>query len=182
MASIPVLPLLLVFLLPVHANAQRNQSNSNIILLGFSLSPNANRTSWLSPSGLFAFGFYPQVDGFAIGIWLVNQTEKTIIWTANQDDPPVSSNATLNLTIDGLLLITEQGRELSIIDVDQEDRPATSAAMLDSGNFVLYGNDSNVIWESFDFPTDTILGGQNLSSKELVSSVYIKSLKWTFLT
>ncbi|XP_050246838.1 G-type lectin S-receptor-like serine/threonine-protein kinase LECRK1 [Quercus robur] len=172
MASIPVLPLLLVFLLPVHANAQRNQSKSNIILLGSSLSPNANRTSWLSPSGLFAFGFYPQDDGFAIGIWLVNQTEKTIIWTANRDDPPVSSNATLNLTIDGkLLLITEQGRELSIIDVDQEDRPATSAAMLDSGNFVLYRNDSYVIWDSFDFPTDTILGGQNLSSgNNLVSS------------
>ena len=172
MASIPVLPLLLVFLLPVHANAQRNQSNSNIILLGSSLSPNANRTSWLSPSGLFAFGFYPQDDGFAIGIWLVNQAEKTIIWTANRDDPPVSSNATLNLTTDGkLLLITEQGRELSIIDVDQEDRPATSAAMLDSGNFVLYRNDSYVIWDSFDFPTDTILGGQNLSSgNNLVSS------------
>ena len=181
MASIPVLPLLLLFLLPVHANAQQNLSN--LIHLGSSLSPNANHTCWLSPSGLFAFGFYPQDDGFAIGIWLVNQTEKTIIWTANRDDPPVSSNATLNLTIDGkLLLITEQGRELSIIDVDQEDRPATSAAMLDSGNFVLYGNDSNVIWESFDFPTDTILGGQNLSSKELVSSVYIKSLKWTFFT
>ncbi|XP_050246840.1 G-type lectin S-receptor-like serine/threonine-protein kinase LECRK1 [Quercus robur] len=173
MASIPVLPLLLLFLLPVHANAQQNQSN--LVLLGSSLSPNANRTSWLSPSGLFAFGFYPQDDGFAIGIWLVNQTEKTIIWTANRDDPPVSSNATLNLTIDGkLLLITEQGRELSIIDVDQEDRPATSAAMLDSGNFVLYRNDSYVIWDSFDFPTDTILGGQNLSSGSyLVSSVSI---------
>ena len=175
MASIPVLPLLLVFLLPVHANAQRNQSNSNIILLGSSLSPNANRTSWLSPSGLFAFGFYPQDDGFVIGIWLVNQTEKTIIWTANRDDPPVYSNATLNLTIDGkLLLITEQGRELSIIDVDQEDRPATSAAMLDSGNFVLYNHSNVIIWDSFDFLTDTIIGGQNISSGyNLVSSVSI---------
>ncbi|KAF3956244.1 hypothetical protein CMV_018609 [Castanea mollissima] len=175
MASIPVLPLLLVFLLPVHANAQRNQSNSNIILLGSSLSPNANCTSWLSPSGLFAFGFYPQDDGFAIGIWLVNQTEKTIIWTANRDDPPVSSSATLNLTIDGkLLLITEQGRELSIIDVDQDDRPATSAAMLDAGNFVLYNHSNVIIWDSFDFPTDTIIGGQNISGgMNLVSSVSI---------
>ncbi|KAM3696351.1 hypothetical protein ACJW31_06G032300 [Castanea mollissima] len=174
MASIPVLPLLLLFLLPVYANAQQNQSN--LILLGSSLSPNANRTSWLSPSGLFAFGFYPQDDGFAIGIWLVNQTEKTIIWTANRDDPPVSSNATLNFTIDGkLLLRTEQGRELSIIDVNQDDRPATSAAMLDSGNFVLYKNHSNVIfWDSFDFPTDTIIGGQNIySGNSLVSSVSI---------
>jgi hypothetical protein len=34
--------------------------------------------------------------------------------------------------------------------------------MLDSGNFVLYNNSNSVIWESFDHPTDTILGGQNL--------------------
>ena len=165
MASVPVLSLLLVLLVPVHANAQRNQSN--VIHLGSSLSPNENRTRWVSPSGLFAFGFYPQNDGFAIGIWLVNQTEKTVIWTANRDDPPVSSNATLELTIDGeLLLRTEQGRELSI-----SDDAASSAAMLNSGNFVLYDNDSNVIWDSFDFPTDTILGGQSLSSEDLVSSV-----------
>ncbi|KAF3948951.1 hypothetical protein CMV_025114 [Castanea mollissima] len=170
MASVPVLSLLLVLLVPVHANAQQNQSN--VIHLGSSLSPNANRTCWVSPSGLFAFGFYPQNDGFAIGIWLLNQTEKTVIWTANRDNPPVSSNATLELTIDGeLLLRTEQGIELSISDVDDA---ASSAAMLDSGNFVLYGNDSNVIWDSFDFPTDTILGGQNLSGgHNLVSSVSI---------
>ncbi|KAI4353157.1 hypothetical protein L6164_002127 [Bauhinia variegata] len=43
--------------------------------------------------------------------------------------------------------------------------------MLDSGNFVLYGKDFNVIWESFDSPTDTILGGQNLSvGAQLISS------------
>uniref|UniRef100_A0A7N2MJR6 Bulb-type lectin domain-containing protein n=1 Tax=Quercus lobata TaxID=97700 RepID=A0A7N2MJR6_QUELO len=174
MASIPVLPLLLVFLLPVHANTQRNQSNSDIILLGSSLSPNANRTSWLSPSGLFAFGFFPQDDWFAIGIWLVNQSEKTITWTANRDDPPVSSNATLDLTIDGkLLLRTGKGSEKSVANVSD---PATSAAMLDSGNFVLYGKQSHVIWDSFDVPTDTILGGQNLSSgNNLVSSVSISN-------
>ena len=172
MASIPVLLLLLVFLLPPHASPQSNESNSNMILLGSSLRPNENHTSWRSPSGFFAFVFYPQENGFAIGIWLVNQTEKTIIWTANRDDPPVSSNATLDLTIVGkLLLRTEKGREKSIANVSE---PATSAAMLDSGNFVLYGNDSHTIWESFDFPTDTILGGQSLfDGDELVSSVSI---------
>ena len=168
MTSIPVLLLLLVFSLFISSSAQRNQSN--VINLGSSLSPNENRTSWPSPSELFAFGFYPQGDGFAIGIWLANQTEKTIIWTANRDDPPVSSNASLHLTIEGkLLLRTEKGRDKSISDVPN---PAASAAMLDSGNFVLYHNDSYVIWNSFDFPTDTILGGQNLSTTHsLVSSV-----------
>uniref|UniRef100_A0A2N9H4Q6 Bulb-type lectin domain-containing protein n=1 Tax=Fagus sylvatica TaxID=28930 RepID=A0A2N9H4Q6_FAGSY len=46
--------------------------------------------------------------------------------------------------------------------------------MRDSGNFVLYDyhNDSYVIWNSFDFPTDTISSGQNLSIMDrLVSSV-----------
>ena len=75
MASIPVLSLLLVFLVPVHANAKGNQSS--VIHLGSYLAPNANRTCWVSPSGLFAFCFYPQDDGFAIGIWLVNQTVKS---------------------------------------------------------------------------------------------------------
>jgi hypothetical protein len=162
-ASIPVLLLLLVFLLPDYANARRN--HTKVISLGSSLSPNVNRTSWLSPSGHFAFGFYPRGDGFAIGIWLINQNEKTVTWTANRDDPPVSSNATLDLTRDGLLL---RAGPYNISDEPSE--PADSAAMLDSGNFVLYDNNSAVIWQTFDSPTDTILGGQDLSN-ELVSSV-----------
>ncbi|PIN21619.1 Serine/threonine protein kinase [Handroanthus impetiginosus] len=44
--------------------------------------------------------------------------------------------------------------------------------MQDSGNFVLYDKESNVIWESFDHPTDTILGGQRLTvNMMLISSV-----------
>ncbi|XP_062147776.1 G-type lectin S-receptor-like serine/threonine-protein kinase LECRK1 [Alnus glutinosa] len=155
MASIPVLLLLLVFLLPDYANAQRNQTKE--ICLGSSLSPNENRTSWLSASGYFAFGFYPRGDGFAIGIWLINQNEKTVTWTANRDYPPVSSNATLDLTRDGLLL---RAGPYNISDDLSE--PAVSAAMLDSGNFVLYNYNSDVIWQTYDFPTDTILGGQTI--------------------
>uniref|UniRef100_A0A7N2LZD7 Bulb-type lectin domain-containing protein n=2 Tax=Quercus lobata TaxID=97700 RepID=A0A7N2LZD7_QUELO len=165
-----VLLLLLVFSLSIDSSARQN--HSNVINLGSSLSPSANHTSCLSPSGLFAFGFYQQGDGFLIGIWLIHQTEKTIIWTANRDDPPVSSNASLDLTRDGkLLLKIEKGIE-KLIPQMLDPAPLVSAAMLDSGNFVLYGNDFSVIWESFDFPTDTILGGQNLSSGyKLVSSV-----------
>jgi hypothetical protein len=115
MASIPVLLLVLVFLLSVdYANAQTNHSNN--ISLGSSLSPKANRTSWLSPSRHFAFGFYPHGDGFAIGIWLINQNEKTVTWTANRDDPLVFSNATLELTRDGLQLRIGAVKESTYID------------------------------------------------------------------
>jgi hypothetical protein len=168
MASIPVLLLVLVFLLSVdYANAQTNHSNNNISL-GSSLSPKANRTSWLSPSRHFAFGFYPHGDGFAIGIWLINQTEKTVTWTFNRDDPPVFSNATLELTRDGLQLRIGAIKGSTYI----AGKSTASAAMLDSGNFVLYNNRFVVLWQTFEEPTDTILGGQNLSNgNRMVSSV-----------
>ena len=161
MGSISVLFLLSMFLLAVDVKAL----NHSKIPLGSWLSPIANRTSWVSPSGLFAFGFYPQDKGFAIGIWLRNQPNNTLVWTADTDIQPVSSKATLNLTSDGkkLLLRTEHGEETSIADFSDYSISADSASMHDSGNFVLYNNSSTVMWESFNMPTDTILGGQNFS-------------------
>uniref|UniRef100_A0A2N9FBJ0 Receptor-like serine/threonine-protein kinase n=1 Tax=Fagus sylvatica TaxID=28930 RepID=A0A2N9FBJ0_FAGSY len=171
--SISVLFLLSMFLLAVDVKGKAQRNHSNVIPLGSLLSPIANRTSWPSPSGLFAFGFYPQGNGFAIGIWLVNQPENIIVWTANRDIrpvPPVSSKATLNLTSDhGPLLRTEQGEVNYTAYLSNADT-VDSASMLDSGNFVLYNNSYSVIWESFGQPTDTILGGQNLHYN-LVSSV-----------
>uniref|UniRef100_A0A7N2LZQ8 Receptor-like serine/threonine-protein kinase n=1 Tax=Quercus lobata TaxID=97700 RepID=A0A7N2LZQ8_QUELO len=155
MESINVLFLLSTFLLAVDVIAQPNNSINVMIPLGSSLSPSANR-SWLSPSGHFAFGFYPQGNGFAIGIWLVDQPQNTTVWTAFRNNSPVTSKATLDLTRDGKLLFRrEEGEENPVADVS---RLAASASMLDSGNFVLYDNSSNVIWESFEYPTDTILG------------------------
>ncbi|PON72506.1 S-receptor-like serine/threonine-protein kinase [Parasponia andersonii] len=171
MAFVGVLLQLSIYLLSITVNAQINQSN--MISLGSSLSPRANSTPWRSPSGLFAFGFYPQGDSFAVGILMLNQPETTVVWTPNRDDPPVSSKATLELTRKGeLLLRSEQGKSKSIASISN---PASSAAMLDSGNFVLYDDDSRIIWESFDFPTDTILGGQNLTSGNYLVSSLSKS-------
>ncbi|XP_022750968.1 G-type lectin S-receptor-like serine/threonine-protein kinase LECRK1 [Durio zibethinus] len=159
---------LLLLLLCLHVRADQNQQ-SNLIKLGSSLSPRTDPSSWASPSGHFAFGFYPQGNGFAVGIWIVGLPKNTTVWTANRDDPPVSSNATLNFTRDGVLVLrTEDGRERPIADLEDT---ADSASMLDTGNFVLYNN-SDVIWESFDHPTNTLLGGQNLTQRDsLISAV-----------
>ncbi|KAG6768582.1 hypothetical protein POTOM_027504 [Populus tomentosa] len=167
MALESCLLLLILFLLFVETRTQPNQCGE--IHLDSQLSPTSNLLSWLSPSGHFAFGFYPQGNGFAIGIWLIGQPDNTVVWTANRDDPPDSSDATIQFSEEGkLLLRTGQGRyEKLIANVSVSD----SASMLDSGNFVLYSSCS-IIWQSFDFPTDTILGGQSLTwSQELVSSV-----------
>ncbi|KAL6346024.1 hypothetical protein AAG906_025304 [Vitis piasezkii] len=105
--------------------------------------------SWVSPSGHFAFGFYPQDTGFAVGVWLVGQSGNTVVWTANRDDPPVSFNTTLEFTRNGkLLLRTGPGEEITIADVAES---AASASI-------------------FQYPTDTLLGGQNLSTGDILSS------------
>lgn len=97
-----------------------------------------------------------------------------ITWTAFRDDPPVPLNATLELTGNGKLLLRTYyanngaGEEKLVANIE---RSASNARMFDSGNLVLYNEHSDVIWESFKFPTDTILGGQNLSEGgELISS------------
>ncbi|XP_077222744.1 G-type lectin S-receptor-like serine/threonine-protein kinase LECRK2 [Tasmannia lanceolata] len=139
--------------------AEPKQTN---ITLNTSLFPTREPTSWHSPSGLFAFGFYKEGNGFAVGTWLEADPNKKVVWTANRDDPPLSNNATLLLTQDGwLLLRTPYGPDKNITNAAES---ASSASLLDSGNFVLYGSNSSSIWESFGHPTDTILAGQRLLS------------------
>lgn len=92
------------------------------------------------------------------------------MWTARRDDAPVPSNATLLFTSDGgVVLRSAQGGETSIVSASQ---PASLASMSDSGNFVLYNSDREIIWQSFDHPTDTLLPTQQLrAGAELVSPV-----------
>ncbi|XVE53021.1 hypothetical protein DITRI_Ditri02bG0171300 [Diplodiscus trichospermus] len=145
--------------------AQPRNSNIN---LGSSLTP-TDKSAWLSPSRLYAFGFYEQAKGYAVGIFLAGVPRRTVVWTANRDDPPVPSTASLLLTADGRLIIrSPQGRDKSVIDSSE----IAKASMLDTGNFVLYNSDQKIIWQSFEHPTTTILQGQRLSAgTELFSSV-----------
>ena len=73
-----------------------------------------------------------------VGIWLVGIDDNTVVWTANRDNPLVTSNATtLDLTESSKLLLTtnEEGEEKIISATMSES--ASYACMFDSGNFVL---------------------------------------------
>lgn len=166
--SFLLMPLLSFFLfISIFLQAKAQQTNS-IIRPGLSLTP-TSKSMWLSPSGLYAFGFYQQSDGFAIGVFLAGLSQKTVVWTANRNDALVSPDATLQFNTDGQLVLqmNQNGGTKYIAG-----QSASAASMLDSGNFVLYDSNQSIVWQSFDYPTDTILAGQRLmAGKELVSSI-----------
>ncbi|XP_057449777.1 G-type lectin S-receptor-like serine/threonine-protein kinase LECRK3 [Lotus japonicus] len=138
------------------------------------VSANVTRTStlsttdndaWLSPSGEFAFGFR-QLNGttlFMVAIWYNKIPDKTIVWNAktHDDDSLVQapSGSQVQLTSGGLMLTSPQGES---IWTAQPNTPVSYATMLDSGNFVLVNQSSVFVWESFNFPTDTLLPNQSL--------------------
>jgi hypothetical protein len=154
----------------VGGRAQPNQSGC--ISLNTLLSP-TQRSSWPSNNSRFAFGFYQSqgTTGYAVGIWLAGKqktTVTTVVWTAIRDGQPIISDpsATLKLTKDGMLL---SGIGL----ITNATGSVSCAAMRNNGNFVLLGKGSNItVWQSFDHPTDTILGGQSLfAGGQLLSSL-----------
>ncbi|XP_010931011.2 G-type lectin S-receptor-like serine/threonine-protein kinase LECRK2 [Elaeis guineensis] len=159
-------PLVLLFLpSPAIVNAQK-QTN---VTPGMSISTTSGSMSWSSPSGRFAFGFYPKGQGFAIGVWLATTPNMTVVWTANRNDPPIS-NGSIRFSVGGSLLWSAPGGREEVIA--QLSEPATMGSMLDTGNFVLYNSSHGIVWSTFSIPTDTLLPGQSLPSQnQLYSSV-----------
>ncbi|KAG8383777.1 hypothetical protein BUALT_Bualt04G0049000 [Buddleja alternifolia] len=166
----------LLFLCALSTCAIGQQIRSSNISLGSTLTPNAN-LSWLSPSRIFAFGFFPQnntINGYSVGVFFAGFSERTVAWIANRDNNPVvSEDVNLVLTNDGRLILRQgqgqgQGRDIYVANPSE---PIAWGSMLDNGNFVLYNSDSRIIWQSFDHPTDTLLPGQRLApDQELYSS------------
>lgn len=147
--------------------AAAQQGNLNISV-GSSLTPHTN-SPWLSSSGIFAFGFYETPDGNAVCIFFASFKERTVVWTANSEDPIVPDNLVLLLTKDGLVL-QESDSQSVFSRIDNSSQPIAGASMLDNGNFVLCNSDGSVVWQSFDHPTDSFLPGQPLLSGEMLLS------------
>ncbi|KAH0459915.1 hypothetical protein IEQ34_010578 [Dendrobium chrysotoxum] len=131
---------------------------------------NREAAAWFSHSRLFAFGFYPVENEFAVGIWFV--PDNTVIWTADRDSELLPERSKLNFTEDGLQIPSSNGdRSIANISTTNSVKLA-SAYMKDCGNFVIQDVNNNIIWQTFDHPTDTLMAGQVLfAGNKTVSSV-----------
>ncbi|URE23142.1 G-type lectin S-receptor-like serine threonine-protein kinase [Musa troglodytarum] len=153
----PCVLLIMLLLFLGASNAQRYRNMSS----GSSLTPLGRNTSWLSPSGEFAFGFYPLPTNssvFLLAIWFVKISSKTIVWYANGDNP-VEAGSKVVLTTDGRFSLEDStGSEVWNAGITN----ASYAAMLDTGNFMLVDSQGSPRWQSFRAPSDTMLPSQVL--------------------
>ncbi|KAI3457035.1 hypothetical protein Pfo_013698 [Paulownia fortunei] len=124
----------------------------------------------VSSGGSFVLGFFSPGNStnWYVGIWYKNITVKTAVWVANRETPLKNSTA-------GVLKVIRPGRLVILNDTNNIIWSSNTsgvaqnpvAQLLDSGNLVLRDeNDDdqpeNYLWQSFDYPTDTLLVGMNL--------------------
>ncbi|XP_010060473.2 G-type lectin S-receptor-like serine/threonine-protein kinase At4g27290 isoform X4 [Eucalyptus grandis] len=100
-----------------------------------------------------------------LGIWYKLSPEK-IVWVANRNNPLTDSNGVLTFSGERNLVVLNRSK--SVIWSSNSSRVLRNpvAQLLDSGNLVVSDNTSSRSgewsWQSFDYPTDTLLAGMRL--------------------
>uniref|UniRef100_A0A2N9GI04 Bulb-type lectin domain-containing protein n=1 Tax=Fagus sylvatica TaxID=28930 RepID=A0A2N9GI04_FAGSY len=132
-----------------------------------------NSSSFLvSAKGTFALGFFRRIDSTSnesyVGISDMADPSMAFnlyVWFGNRGNPIVKHSGMLTLDNNGTLKIVLQGEDPIVIYTSPTIN--TVGTLLDTGNFVLKEVDLNgsmkrVLWQSFDYPVDTLLPGMRL--------------------
>ncbi|KAK9116146.1 hypothetical protein Sjap_015093 [Stephania japonica] len=127
-----------------------------------------NTQTLVSSGGDFELGFFAPglPNSFYVGIWYKKISIRTVVWVANRDRPAVTctSNSSCALTINSygnLVIVDANGASVNISSIAAGRR--TSAKLLDSSNLELRDSATGeLLWESFDYLTDTFLPGMKI--------------------
>ncbi|XP_058211365.1 receptor-like serine/threonine-protein kinase SD1-8 isoform X2 [Rhododendron vialii] len=148
----------LFFSFSVFANALRDT-----ILQGQSVT---TPTTITSSGNVFELGFITPGQGDSttsshLSIWYKRVSLRTVVWVANRDNPLTGSSKVLTIEADGNLAILDGRLSYKVSNISSSGN--TSATLLDSGNLVLIDRRSgNLLWQSFDYPSNTFLPGMKL--------------------
>ncbi|CAJ1978651.1 unnamed protein product [Sphenostylis stenocarpa] len=161
MAILPTTMLVITFILLAFS------SDSATIITQFQSLPYG--TTLVSEDGTFELGFFDpgSSSNRYLGIWFKKIPQKTFVWVANRDNPIKDNNSTkLTLTKQGNLVLLNQNNTVIWSTNTTTKAINVVAHLLDSGNLVLRdekdNNSENYLWQSFDYPSDTILPGMKL--------------------
>ncbi|KAH9802956.1 G-type lectin S-receptor-like serine/threonine-protein kinase [Citrus sinensis] len=124
---------------------------------------------FVSSSERFELGFFsPRKSRYRyLGIWY-KQIPDTVVWVANRNSPIIEPNAALTISNNGNLVILNltNGAIWSSNTSRKAENPV--AQLLDTGNLIVRDNfsrsasEGSCLWQSFDYPSDTLLAGMKL--------------------
>ncbi|CAN6466287.1 unnamed protein product [Victoria cruziana] len=126
-----------------------------------------NNFFWIDDNGvflssvnrLFTLGLVDQpTEGTSYYLVITHQPSSTIIWTANRDSPVSNSDYFVFSTDGEATLTSSEGRV--VWRTNTKGLGVTAMELQGSGNLVLLNSTDGVVWQSFDFPTDTLVSGQ----------------------
>jgi hypothetical protein len=127
----------------------------------------------VSREGNFELGFFSSGSSANryLGIWYKNIPVRTVVWVANRQYPieDLSGMLMINSSTGNLVLLSQNNKKGSVVVWSANSTKKASnpiAQLLDNGNLVLRdgkdGNPGNYLWQSFDYPSDTLLPGMKL--------------------
>ncbi|RYR35877.1 hypothetical protein Ahy_A10g050979 isoform C [Arachis hypogaea] len=118
----------------------------------------------LSENQTFVLGFFRGSNtNYYLGIWYNNINPQTIVWVANRDNPIDNSKGYLKIGDNGnFVLLNSSGNPAWSSNQTSAKNPVLQ--LLETGNLVLKDSEqsNNYLWQSFDYPTDTLLPGMKL--------------------
>ncbi|CAO1945473.1 unnamed protein product [Urochloa humidicola] len=142
---------------------------------GSSLSVEDHERAFLtSPDGTFSCGFQEAGENaFSFSIWYTNAADKSSIWTANPGAPVNGRGSKISFRRDGGLTLSDANGTTAWETKTSGENLFIS--LLDSGNLVISSDPSSTgspAWQSFEWPTDTLVPSQRLTKDTRLVSGY----------
>nr|XP_009591715.1 G-type lectin S-receptor-like serine/threonine-protein kinase At4g27290 [Nicotiana tomentosiformis]XP_016461748.1 PREDICTED: G-type lectin S-receptor-like serine/threonine-protein kinase At4g27290 [Nicotiana tabacum] len=141
----------------------------------------------VSAGGVYELGFFSPGNSKNryVGIWYKKLLPTTAVWVANRNIPLNDTSGMLTLKPNGTLVLVNSSNASIWSSNSSRSLKNPKARILDSGNLVVSDRNDrdaeiNLVWQSFDYPGNTLLPGMKLG-RNLVTGMdwYISSWKST---
>ncbi|XP_023734596.1 putative receptor protein kinase ZmPK1 [Lactuca sativa] len=163
--------LFLLFCSLIESSASKNTIKDHL-QRGSSLSVDDSSDVIRSPDNTYTCGFYGfQSNAYWFAIWFTNSKERTAVWTANRNTPVNGRGSKMTFRRNGAMVLTDVDG-MVVWETNTTSTDVDRAVLLNTGNLVLQNQKGQILWQSFDYPTDTLLPSQTLTKrKSLISAL-----------